>query len=331
MMTRLTAGLAAVVLGMVGALTSVSPVHAAAPEFQYQVQSQASPLLEIPGTSITFSATAGATSYLYVANMRTENVTALQSGDNIGNTFVISCRYANGTALSGNENGAYWATNLVPPGETSVTPTLRWLFVAPTSAEYRCVASIVSYSTIVPGKQVTMRIPAGSELRRSTYPAATRWTLPVESERVIAEFQTITSLGYTYAISSTAPKMAITQDVALTTCKANSSVCEGGVSTNPGTTVRTWVEAEPRNADGTTVCGPKLTSPQVTRFISTAKHHLTATNTLYLTKDQLGGCPKVRVSIRIENVDGNPVLLHAGWAFGTPGLARSHGVGFEYN
>jgi hypothetical protein len=255
------------------------------------------------------------------------NVTSLARGDNIGNTIAIYCRHSDGTTFTG-ERGAYWASNLVPPGETQMTPTLRWLFVAPVDGTYTCLGAVTSYSTIiVNGRRVVMRIPAGAELVRSVYPNNRRWTLPVESERTVARGATVTTLGTTFVpAAASATRIAVTQDAALTTCKAGSSICSGGSSAHGGTSVRTWIEAQPQTASGA-ACGSLLSSAPVSRFISTAKHHLTATNTLYLTKAQLGGCPQFRVNLRIQNTDGNPVLIHAGFS---GGIARTHGVGFEY-
>jgi hypothetical protein len=318
----------AVLLAVLATVLVPSPAWAAAPEFRYDVTSNAGPYREIPGVTQTFQAAAGEASYLYTRNLSVENVTSLSSGDNVGNTIAIYCRNSNGTSFTG-ERGAYWASNLVPPGERRVTPTLRWLFVAPAAGTYTCVGAITSYSTIiVNGRRVIMRIPAGAELVRGVYPNNRRWTLPVASERTVARGSTVTTLGTTFvpAVPS-ATRIAITQDTALTTCKPGSSICSGGSSNYSGTSVSTWIEAQPQTATGA-ACGTLRSSTAANRFISTPKHHLTATNTLYLTKADLGGCAQMRVSLKVRNVDGNPVLIHGG----TSGaIARTHGVGFEYS
>lgn len=316
-----------VVLGA-GLVAVPAAWSAPAPEFRFEVTRNAGPYREIPGMSQTFQAEANSASYLYTKNLTVENVTPLASGDNVGNTIAIFCRNSDGTSFAG-ERGAYWAANLVPPGEQRVTPTLRWLFVAPAAGEYTCVAAVTSYSTIiVDGRRVEMRIPEGAELLRRDYPGNQRWTLPAESERKVDRGATATTLGATFVpAASTATKIAITQDAALSTCKAGSPICSGGSPDYNGTSVRTWVEGQPQTASGQT-CGNLLSSPKADRFISTAKHHLTATNTLYLTKADLGECAQIRVSLKVQNVDGNPVLIHAGHSLE---LARTHGVGFEYS
>jgi len=315
-----------VVIGA-GLLAVPAEGSVAAPEFRYEVTRNAGPYREIPGVRQTFHAEAGAASYLYTKNLSVANVTPLASGDNVGNTIAVYCHNADGTPFAG-ERGAYWAANLVPPGETQLTPTLRWLFVAPAGGDYTCVAAVTSYSTIiVDGRRVEMRIPAGAELIRSEYPNTRRWTLPAESERIVNRGATATTLGFTFVPATDATKIAITQDAALTTCKAGSSICPGGSPDYDGTSVRTWVEAQPQTAAGV-ACGQLVRSPAADRFISTDKHHRTATNTLYLTKDQLAGCARIRVSLTIHNKDGNPVLIHAGHS---SDLARTHGVGFEYS
>jgi hypothetical protein len=317
----------AVPLVVLGAGVAGTPAADGAPEFRYEVTRDAGPYREIPGVAQTFQTAAGAASYLYTKNLSVANVTPLAAGDNVGNTIAVYCRHADGTEVSG-ERGAYWAANLVPPGETQLTPTLRWLFVAPTAGEYTCVAAVTSYSTIiVDGRRVEMRIPAGAELLRREYPSARRWTLPAESERTVARGATVTTLGYTVVPATDAPKLTITQDAALTTCKPGSSICDGGSSDYAGTSVRTWIEARPQTASGDP-CGQTLSGPAAERFISTPKHHLTATNTLYLTKADLAGCAQVRVSLMVRNVDGNPVLIHGGHSLE---LARTHGVAFEHS
>jgi hypothetical protein len=307
-----------------------APAAVAAPEFRYEVTRTAAQVLDIPGTAVTFDARTGETAYLWARNLSTRNVTALRAGDNIGNTFVLQCRNSSGDLLPG-QRGAYWAANLVPPDERAVTPTLRWLFVAPDNDRFTCQLGIVSYSTIIEnGRTVTMRIPAGAELARAEYPNTARWTLQSSDAATVRDGATLTTLGATFTPAvAGADRIAVTQDAALTTCKAGSGVpgCSGGSAANPGSTVRIWIEGRPQTGSGA-ACGVLLRSPAVTRFISTAKHHLTATNTLYLTESQLDGCAQIRLTLKTQHVSGNPFRVHAGLAFG--GLAATHGVAFEY-
>jgi hypothetical protein len=70
-----------------------------------------------------------------------------------------------------------------------------------------------------------------------------------------------------------------------------------------------------------------LRNPVRRNDISTTKHHLTVANTLYLTESQFAGCAKLRVTLKIRNVGGNPILVHGGLV---TGVAATHGVVFEY-
>ncbi|XEC32849.1 hypothetical protein JAO84_20145 [Streptomyces fradiae] len=287
--------------------------------------------LDVPGTEIAFDAAAGERSYLWSRYFVTEPVDALSAGDNIGNTFAIRCRNADGTALpTATEAGSYWAANLVPAIENKLTSALRWVFVAPAAGSYTCRLSIVSYSSIiVNGRTVTMRVPAGAELARQTYPVytdITRWTLLAGSGTTVARGTTATTLGYT--VTPTAGnRLSLYQDAALSTCAAGSSICSGGTTAYDGTVVETWVEAQPRNADGS-LCGGPIAGPVSRWDITNAKHHQSAANTLTLTTAQLGGCTQVRTTLKVRNVDGNPVKIHDGYASGT--IAATHGSAITY-
>ncbi|MGH8795298.1 MAG: hypothetical protein ACRDXX_21980 [Stackebrandtia sp.] len=305
---------------------SVAEAEDGAPEFRYQVTRNAGPYVDVPGLSVDVHAAEGESTYLWARNLTVENVTSLAAGDNIGTTVAIICRNADGSELEG-ERGTYWAANLVPPDEKELKPTLRWLFTPPEAGDYTCSVAITSYSSIiVDGREVEMRVPAGAELASRVYPASQRWTLPQESERVVDAGDSVTTLGYTYKLAADEPKLAVVQDLNLTTCKYGSSICDGGSPDHDGTQVSTQVTAQPQNADGSE-CAPELTSEEASRFISTPKHHLSSTNTLYIDRDQLGDCAQLRVSLRLTNVEGNPVIIHAGYS---TELARTHGVAFEY-
>lgn len=326
--------LAASLLALAGLVGTATPAQAVLAEpFDYQVTSTAGPYRDIPGTEVTFTAAAGERSYLWSRNVVLSNVTPLAEGDWLGTTFSIRCAYAGGTPETaplpaGVEAGAYWAANFLPD-ETSQSPTVRWVFIAPEHGTYTCRLSVTSYSSIVAsGRQVTMRIGAGAELARATYPYAARWTLLQESERMVGSGSTATTLGYTVTPTG-ADRIAVVQDANLTTCKANSPYesCSGGTSAYDGTHVQTWIEAQPHNPDGTR-CGAPKTSTATTWRISNAKHHQAAVNTLYLTTADLGGCSQLRVSLKVKHTWGNPVLIHAGHVPGP--LARTHGLAFTY-
>ncbi|MBT2545489.1 hypothetical protein J7E99_33570 [Streptomyces sp. ISL-44] len=316
---------AALALGTGGSLTLASGASAASAEFTYEVTRRAEDYRGIPGTEVVFTAAAGEKSYLWSRNLSVASLTPLGSGDNIGSTVAVRCKNSDGTTLPASaEAGAYWAANQVPPGEKSVAPALRWVFTAPTAGTYNCRLSVTSYSSIIQtGRSVSMRVPAGAELARAVYPSAARWTLPA-STTVIARGTTHTTLGYSYTPSG-GDSITVVQDAALTTCVAGSSICQGGSTANSGTQAETWIEAQPQNPDGAK-CGGPIKSAVGKWNISNAKHHQTATNTLRLTKSQLGGCTQIRTTLKIKNVDGNPVNLHTGYAPGQ--IAATHGLAF---
>ncbi|ADD41356.1 hypothetical protein [Stackebrandtia nassauensis] len=307
--------------------TASSETTRGAPAYEYPVTRHADTSKPIPGVSVDISADKGQAVYLWARDLAAENVTPLGSGDNIGTTFSLECRHRDGTALDG-ERGTYWAANLVPPGEKKLTATLRWTFVAPAAGDYTCEVLVTSYSTIiVDGREVTMRVPAGASLAHRVYPASQRWTLPAESERTVKAGQSVTTLGFTYRPTTSEPKLAVVQDTNLTTCKAGSSICDGGSPGNSGSKVTTQVVAKLLNEDGT-ACGADLKSPAKNGYISTAKHHWTSTNTLYIEKSQLGNCPRLRLSLSLRVTEGNPVVIHAGFSVYR---ARTHGTAFEYS
>ncbi|MFG2292680.1 hypothetical protein [Streptomyces sp. NPDC048603] len=311
-----------------GSGAMVSPAVAASSVFDFQVDPPNAPDVykDVPGTEVVFDAAAGEKSYLWSRRLSAVPVTELKAGENIGVTFAVRCQYANGQSLpQGTESGAYWAANLVPPGESALNPGLRWLFQAPTSGTYRCRLSVVGYSSVVnPGRQVTMRVPAGAELGILPMAVATRWTLPDASATTVARGTTATTLGYTY-VPAAGGRTTIVQDANLTTCVAGSRICGGGTDAYSGTTAETWIEAQPQQPDGTP-CGGPVKGPVAKWKISDAKHHQSATNTLNLTSDQLGGCTRIRATLKVRNVDGNPVRIHAGHA--SEGIAATHGLAY---
>ncbi|MFH9612041.1 hypothetical protein [Streptomyces sp. NPDC017448] len=305
-------------------LTATTAEAAGSTTLDYLVDPHAGTHKAIPGTEVVFDAAAGTNSYLRATDLGVSNVDALAAGDNIGNTFSIRCRYADGTALpTGEEAGAYWATNLVPPGETSLAPILRWLFTAPTTDRYQCNLAVTSYSTIIKnGREVTMRIPAGAQLLRSQYKSGDSWTLPKAETTVLARGTSTPVMEHTY-VPTGSGRTTVVMDAALTTCKPLSSLCAGGTSGYTGTQARTWIEAQPRNADGTP-CGPLLKSTARTWSISTPKHHMTATNSLYIDPAQTTHCADLHLTMIIKNAEGNPLNIHAGWTTGT--IAATHAL-----
>jgi len=330
---RLGSLLAAPILALAGLVGTTTPAQAALTEpFDYHVTPKAGPYRDIPGTEVTFRAAAGERSYLWSRNVVISNVTNLAEDDWVGTTLSIRCAYAGGTPETaplptGVEAGAYWAANFLPPDETSQSPTVRWVFIAPEQGTYTCRLSVTSYSSIVTsGREVTMRIGAGAQLARAVYPYTARWTLQQEDERTVASGSTATTLGYPITPNGT-DRIAVVQDAALTTCKAGSSICPGGTTAYDGTHVQTWIEAQPQNPDGTR-CGTPKTSPVATWRISNSKHHQAATNTLYLTTADLAGCSQFRVSLKVRHTWGNPVVVHAGHVTGH--IARTHGLAFTY-
>ncbi|MFD3666082.1 hypothetical protein ACFWVF_36680 [Streptomyces sp. NPDC058659] len=322
---RAAVGVLALALG--GSLLGAAPVTAASAEFRYQVTRNADTYLDVPGTEIAFDALAGERSVLWSRYFSTGPVSAVGAGDNIGNTFAIRCRNADDTALpTGTEAGAFWAANLVPPGETSLTAGLRWMFIAPADGSYTCRLSILSYSSIITGgRTVTMRVPAGAELARATYSSMSRWTLLTGSGTTVARGTTVSTLGSTN--TPTGEDIVVYQDAELTTCTAGSPICSGGTADHTSTRAETWVEAQPRNADGA-LCGGPIKGPVSVWNITNAKHHQTAANTLRLTKSQLGGCTQIRMTLKVRNVEGNPLKIHDGYSTGQ--IAATHGAAYSY-
>ena len=314
------------VAGTVSA-TADSVAEGAADDFVYDVYADASHTVEIPGVATDLSLDDGQSVYLWTRDLAAENVTALSSGENIGTTFGLKCRNADGTDLDATEQGTYWAANLVPPGETQLKPTLRWLFTPPAAGDYHCFGTVTGYSSVVAGgKDVQMRIPAGASLAQHAYPAARSWMLPQESERVVSAGQEVTTLGVDYRLGTDEPKIAVVQDANLTTCKPGSHPCGEGSGGVNGATVRTVITVKQLNADDTE-CAAPISGEPATRRITDAKHHLAATNTLYLERSQLADCDHLRLSLVVTVTDGNPVVLHGGLS---SGMSRSHGVVFEY-
>ena len=292
-------------------------------ELQYQVEPAASTRNLIPGLEVTFQANAGATTYLRALNLSTTNVTSLDLGDNIGNTFWGTCRYSSGAAVSGVQDH-YWASNLVPPAEIAITPQLRWLFVAPISGTYTCEVSVSGYSTIIhSGREVTMRIPAGASLTGQTYASAEEWKLDGSGSQTINVGNTVETLEHTYNLEESSD-LTLDADIAISTCKYLSSICSGGQSGILGSSAKIQIEAQPILTGGAS-CGSAILSSPVTRWISSPKHHLTMNNSLTIDAASLSGCDEVEVKIKVSALDGNPIYLH-----GNSSIVASRVVAYEH-
>ncbi|GAA2518097.1 hypothetical protein [Pilimelia columellifera] len=297
-----------------------------APDYLYAVRPTAM-AHDVPGSEITFTAAEDAASYLWTEGLEISAVDQLGLGDNIGNTARIRC---DGPGLiDTGVRGSYWATNMVPPTETALTPVLRWLFIAPQDGDYTCRISMASYSTIIKdGREVSMRLAAGARLTRAVYANAARWGLYGGANELVKAGQTKVTLRSTFLPTvAAADQIVVVQDAALTTCKANSSIkgCAGGVSRNPGTTVRSWIEAQPKHADGSD-CGRSWRGEQRQQTFSSAKHHAHSTSLIRFAESKLAGCAGVRLSLSLQHVSGNPFVLHRTFF---EGIVGSHGVALE--
>ena len=309
------------------------------PAFVFGAEIDADPLryADVPGTKLDFDATQGQPSYLWTRNVSVGNVSALAEHKNIGVTTAIRCMYADGRALPADiESGAYWAANLVPPGETLLTPSVRWTFVAPTTDRYRCRVSVLGYATwIGTGNSVAMQVEPGAELARAAHSGMSRWTLE-EEPAALTPGSTKSFLDHVYVPQGT-ERIAIVMDANMTSCNND----KDGVPPNYGidtcagqedptghyTDAATWSEAQPVKADGS-ACGTPLTSARAEWHITERKHHQTATNTLYLGTAQLGGCDRLRVALKVSNTAGNRLQVHSG--YGSQRIAKTHATAFTY-
>ncbi|MFF1275704.1 peptidase inhibitor family I36 protein [Streptomyces marokkonensis] len=311
------------------------------PAFVFGAEYDADPLryADVPGTKLEFDATQGQSSYLWTRNVSVGNVSALGEHKNVGVTTAIRCSYADGRALpTDKESGAYWAANLVPPGETVLTPSVRWTFVAPTTDRYRCRVSVLGYASwIGAGNSVAMQVEPGAELARAVHSGMSRWTLADATEpAALTPGSTQSFLDRVY-VPQGSERIAIVMDTNMTSCNND----KDGVTPNYGidacagaedpvahyTNATTWIEAQPLRADGST-CGAPLTSALATWHITERKHHQTATNTLYLGTSQLGACDRLRVALKVSNTSGNRLQVHSGYI--SQRIARTHATAFTY-
>ncbi|WP_455354658.1 peptidase inhibitor family I36 protein [Streptomyces sp. SYSU K217416] len=310
------------------------------PGFDVAAHPTANPLnyADVPGTKLEFDAAAGRASYLWSRDVSIGNLTPLGDHKNVGVTAAFRCMYADGRALpAGHETGAYWAANLVPPGETALLPSIRWTFIAPTTDRYRCRISVLPYATwINDANPVTMRVKAGATLARAVHSGMHRWTLGGSEPAALRPGATTSILERVYTPSGT-DRIAIVMDANMTSCNndkdnipPNYGVDDCADLTDPTahhTKAATWIEAQPETSDGTP-CGAPLKSSVALWNISERKHHQTATNTLYLGTAQLGACDRLRLSLKVSNTEGNRLQIHAGLA--SQNIAKTHGLAFTY-
>ncbi|MET9952478.1 peptidase inhibitor family I36 protein [Streptomyces sp. NPDC006339] len=311
------------------------------PSFAFGAEYDADPsrYADVPGTKLEFDAAQGQASYLWTRNVSVGNVAALGDHKNIGVTTAIRCMYADGRALPADkEGGAYWAANLVPPGETALAPSVRWTFVAPTTDRYRCRVSVLGYATwIGAGNSVAMQVDAGAGLSRAVYGDTAGWTQAEAVEPpALTPGTTKSFLDHVYTPRGT-DRIAIVMDANMTSCNND----KDGIAPNYGidkcagesdptahhTDASTWIEAQPVRADGST-CGVPLKSAVARWNITERKHHQTATNVLYLTTAQLGACDRVRATLKVTNHAGNRLQVHTGYA--SQRIAKTHGSAFTY-
>ncbi|WP_147375578.1 hypothetical protein [Jiangella rhizosphaerae] len=334
----------AAVAALVAALTAApaTPASAAAPEFPYSFTASSSGnILSVPGTQKSFTLAAGEAVYLSTRNVSNTLLTSLRSIDNPGTTFLLSCWKAGESAT--NQNGVYSGQNTDTPTETTVAGYMRWLLVAPTAGTYTCELQVSSYAradTITyAGGRIHMRVNAGAEILHSyvgpteVVQSAVHWAMPNvprESEYVL--WSGIKQLnGYTVPITPGTDTMTIVQDVNITTCIAGDSgtwpACAGG---SGGSTMRTWIDAQPQYANGT-ACGPLIKGPVRSTWISPDRHHKPVTDTLVIPRSSIGaGCTHVRTSLKVEHGGGAQAVLHAHWAGATGGNRPTYGVAYQH-
>jgi hypothetical protein len=130
-------------------------------------------------------------------------------------------------------------------------------------------------------------------------------------------------------LSTSAARVTVVQDVNLTTCH-RADVPKfprcGGAPAYNGSTIDTWIEAQPQHSNGT-ACAALIKSPVTSTFISVARHHKTVNRTLVFAKSALGGCPQVRLSLQIRHAGGAPTIIHSNWSIG---IAPTHGVVYQH-
>ncbi|GAA0617588.1 hypothetical protein HPO96_12715 [Kribbella sandramycini] len=321
-------------------LGTAGPAQAGpAPEFRYEVGYNGSRVIRsIPGTQVTFTAATGQKRYFSSRALTAELLTSGPgANDAPGTTFIVHCAGPNMT--DGRQRGVYWAENMATPGETRTSGLVRWLFIAPADGTFTCELQVSSYvrnDVIDRFGTLQWRILPGAELISSpvgegTVITAARWALPSKpvAEQTILRGGTHRTGGYTHVLSTAGTWVTVVQDVNLTTCHRADIPKFPGCDEAPaynGSTVETWIEAQPQHRDGSS-CGTLRKGPVTSTFISVARHHKTVTNTWVPAKSLFGGCPQVRLSVQVRHVGGAPTILHSNWV---NAIAPTHGVVYQH-
>gem|GEM_PF-6033565 len=336
----------AVMVSMALTVVPATPASAVtAPEFNYSVGYGGSTgILDVPGTQLTFSMTAGQSIYLSTKDLSATVLNPLRGGDNPGTTFLLTCT---GPGLSGTgvQRGVYAAKNADTPGVTTTAEWLRWLLTAPSTGTYTCRIQVSSYArndTIdYAGGSLSMRVNSGAQLIYSTVggpnsviKAANRWAMPdVErSNEFVLWNGNIRINGSTAVLKDGANALTLVQDVNMTTCIGGDSAtwakCAG--TSAGGSTIKTWIEAQPQYANGSS-CGPLIAGPVRSTWIAADVHHRTVNDTLVIDRSQIGAaCDRVRTSLMVSHGGGAPAVIHYHWAGQDGGNAPTHGVAYQH-
>jgi hypothetical protein len=342
----LSSAFAAVLVSVALTVAPGTPASAVtAPEFNYSVSYGGSGgILDVPGTQLTFSMMAGEAIYLSTRDLSAAVLTPLRGGGNPGTTFLLTCT---GPGLSGTgvQRGVYAAKNADTPGVTTTAEWLRWLLVAPTTGTYTCRVQVSSYArndTIdYAGGSLSMRVNSGAQLIYSTVggansviKAANRWAMPdvARSNEFVLWNGSLRIDGSNAVLKEGANALTLVQDVNLTTCIAGDSAtwakCAG--TSAGGSTIKTWIEAQPQYADGAS-CGPLITGPVRSTWIEPDVHHRTVNDTLVIDRSQIGaGCDRVRTSLMVSHGGGAPAVVHSHWAGQDAANAPTHGVAYQH-
>jgi hypothetical protein len=342
---RLRSGMVAgavVALATGVAAAPVVPASAAAPQFDYSFTATSSGnILSVPGTQKTFSLAAGQAVYLSTRNVSNTLLSSQRTFDNPGTTFLVSCWKAGESGTS--QNGVYSGQNADTPTEATVAGYMRWLLVAPSAGSYTCEIQVASYarsdSIAYAGGRIYMRVNAGAEILHNyvgpgeVIESAVHWAMPnvPRSSEFVLESGVKQLNGYTVPITPGTGTMTIVQDVNVTTCiLGDEQTWAGCRGQSGGSTLRTWIDAQPQYANGA-ACGPMIKGPVRSTWISPDRHHKPVTDTLVIPRSSIGaGCTKVRTSLKVEHGGGAKAVLHAHWAGSTGGNRPTYGVAYQH-
>ncbi|GHJ53020.1 hypothetical protein Nm8I071_23270 [Nonomuraea sp. TT08I-71] len=324
---------------------SATPAFAVTtPEYNYSFTTATSSALHsVPGSQVTVALAAGQKLYLYTKDLFNTLLTPMGADDAPGTTFYLSCWKAGESTTD--RVGVYSAQNTVTPNETTIDGTMRWLLVAPSAGSYTCEIQVGSYaradSIIEAGGRIYMRVKAGAQLNYShvgqpgsTVRSAHSWAMP-DVESLGEEFVLWSGVkqlnGSTIPLTSGAGNLTIVQDVNLTTCIPGDhlkwSDCAGG---DGGSTMRTWIEAQPQYSDGR-ACGPLIKGTVKSTWISRPRHHKTVNDTLTISRSGIGAaCTQVRTTLKVEHGGGAQTVIHYKWHGPTKGNRPTHGVAYQF-